>query len=824
MPPPPTPCLPPTPSIRGSSWRQPSPIQTPECTTRTLAFDSAASSIANEASLQSKKRRRRVDQSAAFITDRRPLDTEENEELDESKQMWTAKSAGNASRLSSSVRGQVEDNQQRTESPFNCQKATPNAQQIFKADNRQMTVDKLRLLVKTYSAQHHVVSALFYADKLVTMSPNNENDVLLFADACFLNQEFHRAIHSLKKARLANVEGSKIDFVAPSHVMLRACLLLGKCMLAIKQKEECLELLGSVLPDSEQDVVQLAKKMQLEHENAEGMNVVSSLALLLGETFEAVGNRENATVYYRIALRCDVHCSEAFFHLFDKQMLTMKEEKELMASLDFSGDEMHLLQLLYQTHVGKYDTITPIEERFAEVEHRYGLTDNLDLSITRAEAHYYQHDIQQAHKICESVRERDPFNFRVIAVYVGTIVELGKKRELYYYAHQLVSSYIVGITQLRFHWLSFGYFKVEVYPTKAAAWYTVGCYYLLTQKYEAAQRYFQYVNLIRDYHGRCVLMTCVLCSKATSLEPSYAPAWIGFGNTFAAQDESDQAMSSYRTALSLFPGSHLPPLYIGMEHLRTNNLSQAQDYFQQANKICPTDPLVYNEMGSVYYKQKKYFQAINLFTEALQQCKGLPERLMVAWEPTLFNLGYSYRKLRFVSWLTIRFSANRKFDQAIYYFQCALRLSPRNVVRKAINHLHAWIRLMLQASTLAALGFTNHMKGNLEQAIECYHAALAYAPEDTLAGSMITVAFEESMSRGIESYPEFADSPPKNIPKTSGLTPLRVRRSTGNDRNSRLSRGLDQSYSSLERSRQSLACSSLDFSDDGSMMNVDDDE
>lgn len=81
--------------------------------------------------------------------------------------------------------------------------------------------------------------------------------------------------------------------------------------------------------------------------------MVASLALLMGETLEAIGNRENATVYFRIALRCDVHCSEAFFHLFDKQMLSAQEEKELLASLDFSADEMELLELLYRTRVGK---------------------------------------------------------------------------------------------------------------------------------------------------------------------------------------------------------------------------------------------------------------------------------------------------------------------------------------------------------------------------------------------------------------------------------------------------------------------------------------
>ncbi|GMF54979.1 unnamed protein product [Phytophthora fragariaefolia] len=93
---------------------------------------------------------------------------------------------------------------------------------------------------------------------------------------------------------------------------------------------------------------------------------------------------------------------------------------------------------------------------------------------------------------------------------------------------------------------------------------------------------------------------------------------------------------------------------------------------------------------------------------------------------------------------------------------------------------------------------------------------------------MITVAFEESLSGGPGSFPEFAESAPKDAPKTSGLTPmsaaLTTRRSVGlNDDNSQLARRLDQSYSSIERSRQSLACSSLDFSDDSSMMNMDED-
>ncbi|CAI5722443.1 unnamed protein product [Peronospora effusa] len=702
----------------GDSWRQSSPVQTPECTTRTLAFDSTASRV------RAKKRRRRMAQSAAFITTRRPLTTEEEEEeetkdqddkdqeQDKEKEQMTSKRKmkmeANVMRHSTVSEGDREDNIKGHESLLTHKKTLELSRSLLLVqDNRQKVIERLRHLVKKCCEQHHAATALFYADKLVTMSPRDKNDVLLFADACYLNREYHRAIHAIKQARLVEVDGVKrVGEGMPCHVMLQAARLLGKCMLAIKQKDECLELLGAILPEREDDVVLLAKKVQLLNvadPNAQGINVVSSLALLMGETFEATGNRENAMVYFRIALRCDVQCTEAFFHLFDKQMLSPQEEKELVASLDFSSDEMQLLELLYQTHVGKYNSTPSIDETFTEVEHRFGLADNLDLNVMKAKKFYYRHDIQQAHELCERVCEQDPFNFRVISVYVGTLVELGKKRELYHYAHQMV----------------------DVYPTRASAWYTVGCYYLLIQKYEAAQRYFH---------------------KATSLEPSYAPAWIGFGNSFAAQDESDQAMSSYRTASSLFPGSHLPSLYIGMEYLRTNNLVQAQEFIRQASVICPTDPLVYNELGSVFYRQEDYPNAIEMFTKALHLCKGLPERLMEAWEPTLFNLGYSYRKLR-------------KFDQAIHYFQSALRLSPRN------------------ASSLAALGFTYHMKGCLEQAIETYHAALACSSEDTLAGSMITVAFGESLSGGLASFPEFAKPPPKDAPMTSGLTPLRVRRS-----------------------------------------------
>lgn len=65
-------------------------------------------------------------------------------------------------------------------------------------------------------------------------------------------------------------------------------------------------------------------------------------------------------------------------------------------------------------------------------------------------------------------------------------------------------------------------------------------------------------------------------------------------------------MASYRTAARLYPGSHLPGLCIGMEYLRTNNLSLARQYVEQATTRCPSDPLARNELGVIFYKMGWY--------------------------------------------------------------------------------------------------------------------------------------------------------------------------------------------------------------------------
>jgi len=145
-----------------------------------------------------------------------------------------------------------------------------------------------------------------------------------------------------------------------------------------------------------------------------------------------------------------------------------------------------------------------------------------------------------------------------VPLYCAVLQELKKVGELYYLAHKLV----------------------KANPDSAVAWFAVGSYYFLIMKFDLARKYF---------------------NKANQLDRHFAASWIAFGHAFAAQDESDLAMAAYRTAARLFPGCHHAPLYIGIEYLRTNNLKTALMSFRDAERINPSDPMVYNEIGVVFY-------------------------------------------------------------------------------------------------------------------------------------------------------------------------------------------------------------------------------
>jgi hypothetical protein len=52
--------------------------------------------------------------------------------------------------------------------------------------------------------------------------------------------------------------------------------------------------------------------------------------------------------------------------------------------------------------------------------------------------------------------------------------------------------------------------------------------------------------------------------------------------------------------------SHLPLLFIGMQHIQLANPVLANDYLSAAAEISPCDPLVMHERGVVAYYQEQF--------------------------------------------------------------------------------------------------------------------------------------------------------------------------------------------------------------------------
>jgi tetratricopeptide (TPR) repeat protein len=103
------------------------------------------------------------------------------------------------------------------------------------------------------------------------------------------------------------------------------------------------------------------------------------------------------------------------------------------------------------------------------------------------------------------------------------------------------------------------------------------------------------------------------------------------------------------------------------------------------------------------------------------------------WEPTLFNLGHSFRK-------------TRQFQQAQKCFERCVSLSPDKF------------------STYAALAFTKHLMSDLDGAIEYYHQALSCKPDDPFSTEMLNRALREALSttlRVSEAPPATAQKAPK---------------------------------------------------------------
>ncbi|KAJ5165590.1 Tetratricopeptide-like helical [Penicillium coprophilum] len=483
-------------------------------------------------------------------------------------------------------------------------------------------------------------SAIYIGDKVLALT-NSDSDAFWLAQVHFSNNNFTRALALL----------SRKDLVSRST----ACrYLAAHCYIKQNQFEQALSILGENNPTDlirnnhtrrkiqHQSHVTLRngknatrgdRAEEREREDANNVRFEAAMCYLRGLCFAKQNAFDRARDCYKDAVRIDVQCFEAFDQLMKNSLMSPTEELEFLESLDFdsvsSPDPMmaqeaaHFTKMLYTTRLSKYSSPTILSDATETLSTHYNLAENPDILLSRAEALYTQCRFAEALELTSSILSTSQStDLTSTNPSIPAQNNLGHAPAIY--PLHLACLYETGATNALF---LLSHMLADHSPEEPYTYLAIGVYYLSVSKVAEARRFF---------------------SKASLLDPHSAPAWIGFAHTFAAEGEHDQAIAAYSTAARLFQGSHLPQLFLGMQHLALNNMSLAHEYLCAAHAMdClgrRRRPLVLNELGVVFYHQNHLGGAVELFGQALALATSLHCEPS-AWVATRANLGHAFRRM-----------------------------------------------------------------------------------------------------------------------------------------------------------------------------------
>jgi len=543
-------------------------------------------------------------------------------------------------------------------------------------------LNRFRSQARDYIETLRYQTALYWAEKAVTVSNGQVEDVYLLAKCMHFCTQYHRAANLITSLKLDQ-----------KHL---SCKHLAA--LSLYEAKMYSEALGLLEVDFEWKDLPAKSCVDSASPFPSSENLRSSLYLLRGKIHEAMDNRIPAIEDYKTSLKLDVCCNEAFELLVRHEMLTPDEESSLLESLPFEEQCDHyegesvLIQALYNDQIKKY--CKPQERK--PCTELAQLQNNLSVRVNYAQRLMNGCDYKECLSTLQKIMKEDPYHQGCLPIYITCLVAMKKSQALFRLSHELV----------------------DCDPDNATAWYAVGCYYYVIERFEEARKYLH---------------------KTTSLDHNHGAAWLMRGHAFAAENEHDQAMAAYFKASQLMRGSHLPMLYVGLEHGLTNNVRLANSFFSQAHSLAPDDPFVLHELGTVAYQNGDYPLADKCFAQAVDMIRinsaGDTRPIDETWEPLLNNLGHVCRKLK-------------KYSTAIEFHQKALLVCPG------------------RSSTYASLGYVHALTGNACDAVEYFQKALALKRDDTFSTNMLNSVLDLYLNEA----PPFPGAP-SDIPPPQTLLP-----------------------------------------------------
>ncbi|SNX85666.1 related to anaphase control protein cut9 [Melanopsichium pennsylvanicum] len=462
--------------------------------------------------------------------------------------------------------------------------------------------------------------------------------------------------------------------------------LAAQCQVRLAKYHEALDVLGET-------VHWVASTAHNKTPSSDGgIKLGSSVAYLRGQIHLRLEDLPKAKDSFMAALALDIKNYEAFSALVDGELLGVEEQWSFVQGLEYvaqSGTEpgakedYELIRLLYTTRLSKQgkDLSHATAVARKRLTQDYGLGHDPDVLLGLASELFTQLRFADAFIVTSHILTLSADHPATLPIHIACTYHLKNLRPaLFMLAHRLT----------------------ELQPESPVSWFAVGVWYASTKRWAEARRYF---------------------SKASLLDPRFAPGWIAFGHTFAMEGESDQAIIAYSTAGRLFPQSHLPRLFVGMEHLHQDNLSLARLSLDGAAKVWNRDALLANERGVVAFQTGDLIQATEFFETAIELAKET-QHPASSWKSTYLNLGLA----------NMRQGREAEAKEA---FQSVVELDPHNYQA----HL--------------CLGMIAHKQDGLEEAIGHYHEALSINPRDAFATELLDFVLEEKVHYGVGVFSRY---------------------------------------------------------------------
>jgi anaphase-promoting complex subunit 6 len=369
---------------------------------------------------------------------------------------------------------------------------------------------------------------------------------------------------------------------------------------------------------------------------------------------------DRAKECYKDAVRIDVQCFEAFEQLMRNNLMSPEEEWRFLESLDFdnisipgdpssSQEAAEFTKMLYTTRLSKYKSPAAFTAAAETLSTHYNLAENPDLLLAKADLLFTQCRFKDALAITTSILQDDKYNFSVYPLHLACLYELGLKNALFLVSHDLADNH----------------------PEEPCTWLAVGTYYLQINKVAEARRYFSKASMMDPHFGPAWIGFAHTFAaegehdQAISAYSTAARLFMGthlpqlflgmqnhvlnnmtladeflktayglcktdplllneMGVVFYHQERLPEAVAIFSKALAIAEEIDSDPQVwiwtrsnLGHAYRRLQHWDEALQEFEEVLRQGGKDPTVFCSKGLVLMEQKRPYEAVQVFHEAL---------------------------------------------------------------------------------------------------------------------------------------------------------------------------------------------------------------